>query len=1122
MNISEHTWVLENIASYSAGGLEVAERERLEEHISACAACAQALEEARAVDRSMEALFADVRLEPAVEDRVIRALRAARPRSRQWYWVSLSAAAVLLLGFVGAGMSHLIEAQQLPFPGLAVALRDSQVAQGSQGLLHGVLHGLTSGISPDTRGQASGGMAEVTDGTHNTIVVLDDTKSMKDSETLAEETRKSAVELLDSFGYHPPARALVSQSERQSGGKLHLDGSPVSRDDRGMPNGSTGVDAWDANTGRPAASSPMADSRSGKNMLGRSSDAGVGGMTGMDQKGAEKPTSAAALGDQSKKAGMTIYNGEVANFYTYRNAQPAPAAGPVGAGGTGVGGGGQFAAFGMGVAPPAEPSVQQLSEAKSLEEAKERYQSLAKLRYQVRGATSEEDVRAAKLTYERFLREQGRTPEASVSVPETPARVGTVAVVGNTITKNKGEGKARSAEPEGEPGQPKAAATAGPRKIVIRSGDIEYEIESFDSAVATVTKLVTAIKGGFVATVNSEKLPNGKVRGSVVVRVPPESLDTFVLDLRKELGKGGELKTLRIGSQDITKQYTDLESRLKAARTMEERLLQIIKSGKGEIKDLLQAEKELGVWRTKIEEIEGELRYYGNLVALSTLTITLYERELRAPYGVIEIERVQMGVEVEDVDKSLQQALAAVAEAKGRVTKSELKQLAAGQFTATLNFEVAPLAAGPLRDRLKQLGVVARLEIDRLQQTEGGTGRPYDGRSKRNDTQFFVSLYNLANVAPRDVVQLNLACLDVEAVYRTILARVQKATGRVVTSNLNRQRGEQTTGTIQFEVKSADADAVLGDLKAAGEVLHLQFTENPDAPNLTRSKRGFNVQLWAMGLVAPRETAVLQVATRDVPKGYRELQEAVAKAKGRMLNAQLNEQDKQNITAQLDFDVRRTDEATIDAVLAKIGDITSRNVTRAQDSENMLDSKVRLQVALINVSKIPPRETYVLGLEVANVDQTAATFSAMVNESQGRTVESHVARERSGRVTAKLVFDVPLASAAGLVEKFKGAGIVRVQQSTRNPQVAEGPTAIARLDVTVSNTELIVPSDDGLWPQIRRGLSNSLLAIFWSLSWVIFGVLFLLPWALVFYGIYRIVSRIWRRTATAQTPASSV
>src|SRR5262249_8341684 len=158
------------------------------------------------------------------------------------------------------------------------------------------------------------------------------------------------------------------------------------------------------------------------------------------------------------------------------------------------------------------------------------------------------------------------------------------------------------------------------------------------------------------------------------VRTPPELLDDLIANLRKELtNSGGEQKGSRIGSQDITKQYTDLESRLRAARTMEERLLQIIKEGKGQIKELLEAGKELGVWRTKIEELEGELRYYSNLVALSTLTITLVEKDIRAAAGLTESERVQAGVEVEDVDKTYQAVLAAVFDAKGRVTKSELK-----------------------------------------------------------------------------------------------------------------------------------------------------------------------------------------------------------------------------------------------------------------------------------------------------------------------------------------------------------------------------------------------------------------------------------------------------------------
>ena len=570
------------------------------------------------------------------------------------------------------------------------------------------------------------------------------------------------------------------------------------------------------------------------------------------------------------------------------------------------------------------------------------------------------------------------------------------------------------------PGQPeKPAAPAAPdpaRRVILRSGEIEFEVEAFDPAVAAVTRLVAAIPGGFVATVNSDKLANGKVKGAVTVRVPPEHLDGLVLDLRKELGKAGELKGQKIGSTDVTKQYTDLESRLRAARTMEQRLLQVIKEGKGEIKALIEAERELGVWRTKIEEAEGELRYYANLAALSTLTVTLAEREIRAAVGITESERVQAGVEVEDVDKAYQDALAAVAEAKGRVTKSELKQLAAGQFNATLHFEVAPEAAGPVRDRLRQLGRVARLEIDRVQQAEGTV--PKDARVKRGDTVFLVQLYNLANVAPR-------------------------------------------------------------------------------------------------------ETATLTVAAADVSTAYAALREAVGKAGGRVFTAQLNEGDRQNVTAQVDFEVKRPHEGEVAAALAAAGEVVSRQVTRTPESDTVTDTKLLYRATLLSAARLKPRETTTLAVEVEDVNATVAVFGAQAAEVKGRAVDSQVAHESNGRTTAKVVFEVPLAAASGLVERFKSAGVVRVYQSARDPHVPDTRFATARLEVTVSNADRIVGSNAGVWPQVRRGLSYSASVLLTSVTWVVFGLCVVLPWALVGYGGYRLVRRSRRSPPGVVAPTAS-
>jgi Domain of unknown function (DUF4349) len=691
--------------------------------------------------------------------------------------------------------------------------------------------------------------------------------------------------------------------------------------------------------------------------------------------------------------------------------------------------------------------------------------------------------------------------------------------------------------------------------------------------------------------------------------------------LRKELGKMGELKGVKISSQDITKMYFDMESRLRAARTMETRLLQIIKEGKGEIKQLLEAERELGTWRTKIEELEGEIRYYSNLASLSTLTITLSEKEIRAAAGLTEKERVQAGVEVEDVDKAYQQVLTAIVEAKGRVTKSELKQLSAGQFSASLNFEVAPEAAGPIRDRLRQLGRVARLEIDRVQQADGTL--PSDAKLKHGDTVFLVQLYNLANIAPRETATLQLAVADVPNAYQNLRDEVAKTTGgRVLVAQLNEQDKQNITAQFDFEVKrteegkiraaiaaagevvsrqvvrspesdsvtdvkvlyrttllassrlrpretatfqiavadvslayqalrdavgktpsrvinaqfdeqdkqnaSAQFDfevkrgeeaAVRAALDAAGEVVSRQVTRAPEADGLTDSKILYRATLLGANRLRSRDTATVQVAVLDVPPAYQALREAIGKANGRILAAQIDEHDKQNITAQVDFEVKRADELAMRAALDAAGEVIARQVTRATEGDGVTDTKVTYRVALLPANRLKPRETMTLAVEVAEVEQTAFAFGSHVAEVKGRQVDARINREPSGKVTAHLIYDVPLAAAPGLAAQFRSAGTVRVQQSARDPLAPDGKYATARLDVSLTSADQIVAADAGVWPQVRRGLTYSASVLLTSITWVVFGLCVVLPWALLGYGGYRTVRWMARPTSTSTPPA---
>jgi len=642
---------------------------------------------------------------------------------------------------------------------------------------------------------------------------------------------------------------------------------------------------------------------------------------------------------------------------------------------------------------------------------------------------------------------------------------------------------------------------ASQRKI-IRQGEIEFEVESFDSTVDKVVR-IAAEEHGYVATVNSDRLPNGKVKGTIVLRVPPESLDRLVLKLRAL----GDLKSQRITSEDVTKKYYDLESRLKAARTMETRLIEIIKTGKGEIKDILLAEKELGEWREKIEIFEGEIRFYSNLVSLSTLTLTLVEKDIKSPSLVTVTETVDTGIESEDVPAADKNLRTLIADAKGRITSSDLKKLAADQFSLNIACEVPPENAGVLRDRLGQLGRVARLDVQTAT-SDNGTGRPIDGKVKRSDTVFRISVYNTTNVQPRETSHLALACRDVEAAYKAIVASVGQAGGRVIQSSLNRLKADQVDGLVQFDVPVDKGEAVLIGLRGHGDVMSSKAIENPDSANVTKSKKGFHVVLLAMAHVAARETTTLRFAAVNVAETQRKLQDLVLDKKGRILDARLNEDSRDNVTATLDLEIPRDERPALDALLKASGETLSQNVQRAPDADRVVDSKIRLILSLQTVASVGPRRIVKLGVEASDVEAASERITKAVTEGGGQLVDNQNSRDPNGRTIAYLVYEAPLPALAGFVDQIRKAGTVRVEETRRNPLAPESGLAIGRIELTLSNEDPLIGRDAGFAAQMRDALRSVVGAAGFSLKFILIGALIVVPWVLIVWFGWKLARRV--------------
>jgi hypothetical protein len=601
-------------------------------------------------------------------------------------------------------------------------------------------------------------------------------------------------------------------------------------------------------------------------------------------------------------------------------------------------------------------------------------------------------------------------PESRVPIaPPIPPKDGPPVNSPTTGEKDKeGSGPPKGVNP---PEQPEPMD----RKI-IRTGDIEFEIDSFDKAAATVKRLIGAVKGGFISTRNSDQLPNGKMKGSIIVRMPPEHLDDFILGLRAELTKVGTLRSERVGSQDVTKQYTDTESELKAARVVADRLIEIIKTPKAEVKDLIAAERELGNWRTKIEKMEGEIRYYKNQIALSTLTITLYEKEIQAPSALVITDQIKMRIEVENVPDAHKAALKALDDVKGRITKSELKQHKAGQLEAILHAEVPPAQKDAFRNQLAKLGIVLENEETQKQQAEGGTGKAPGLKPQVSDVQFEVALNDIANVQPR-------------------------------------------------------------------------------------------------------QSVTLVVATLDVPGHFAKLKDAIVRvAKGQIRDAQISEKDKQNVSAVIEFNVPIDQKVALDKLIGEAGPVLARSASQVAVTEMATERKYGYKLYLESASNVAPREKIALRIEVADVERKLTELKEKVKNARGRVLDEKSGLQPNGQAGAKLVFEVPLAAADGLVAQFKESGSKVSFDTQRNLQVPDNDLASAQITVVLAGVDPLVASDASY---LRRGLSWSFTVFAWCVVAIITGLGAIVPVGIVLFVMYWLIRKIWPTSAVKAAPATS-
>ncbi|MGA8943575.1 MAG: DUF4349 domain-containing protein [Thermoactinomyces sp.] len=152
------------------------------------------------------------------------------------------------------------------------------------------------------------------------------------------------------------------------------------------------------------------------------------------------------------------------------------------------------------------------------------------------------------------------------------------------------------------------------RKVMYQA-NINMKVQNLEKAKEQMDAYIRNKKGYLV---DSSRSRTGKeVTCRITYRIPHDSFDAF-LDYLKQVAM--EISSQNISGQDVTEEYVDLESRLKAKREVEKRLLALMKEATS-TKDLLQVSEQLAQVQEQIEQLKGRKNYLDHRVLYSTVTI---------------------------------------------------------------------------------------------------------------------------------------------------------------------------------------------------------------------------------------------------------------------------------------------------------------------------------------------------------------------------------------------------------------------------------------------------------------------------------------------------------------------
>ncbi len=222
------------------------------------------------------------------------------------------------------------------------------------------------------------------------------------------------------------------------------------------------------------------------------------------------------------------------------------------------------------------------------------------------------------------------TTEARQAVASYDA--GMAAVTAETAASGEGQASVHSEEkPSVLPGGSESVTALPAGRKLIRNISMNVETDAYDDLISDLQAKITGL-GGYIeqSDMSGNSLSSyghSSTRyASITARIPADKADSFMAQVESS----GNVTNKSESTQDVTLQYSDLESRKKSLEIEQDKLWEFLKEAES-VDTVITLEQRLSEIRYQLESMESQLRLYDNQVDYSTVHLNISEVTVFSP-----------------------------------------------------------------------------------------------------------------------------------------------------------------------------------------------------------------------------------------------------------------------------------------------------------------------------------------------------------------------------------------------------------------------------------------------------------------------------------------------------------